>query len=117
MDYLTWLLYISLAFALAERLRPARRGQGPLRKQLLNDGFYLLRLYDGIAATFFAASLNAGVAVIAVSISSRARFGAADASKLTLPSLANHRTVYLVIALSGLTALGAQVVWTRSLAW
>ena len=78
-------------------------------------GFYLLRLYDGIAATFFAASLNAGVAVIALSISSRARFGAADASKLTLPSLANHRTVYLVIALSGLTALGAQVVWTRLL--
>ncbi len=78
-------------------------------------GFYLLRLYDGIAATFFAASLNVGVAVIAVSISSRARFGAADASKLTLPSLANHRTVYLVIALSGLTALGAQVVWTRLL--
>ncbi len=78
-------------------------------------GFYLLRLYDGIAATFFAVSLNAGVAAIAFSISSRARFRAPDASKLTLPSLAKHRTVYLVIALSGLTALGAQVVWTRLL--
>ena len=78
-------------------------------------GFYLLRLYDSIVATFFAASLNAGVAAIALLISSRARFRAADASKLTLPSLANHRTVYLVIALSGLTALGAQVVWTRLL--
>ena len=78
-------------------------------------GFYLLRLYDGTAATFFAASLNAGVAAIAFSVSSRARFRATDASKLELPSLARHRTVYLVIALSGLTALGAQVVWTRLL--
>jgi spermidine synthase len=78
-------------------------------------GFYLLRLYDSIAATFFAASLNAGVAAIALWVSSRARFRAADASKLELPSLTQHRTVYLVIALSGLTALGAQVVWTRLL--
>jgi spermidine synthase len=78
-------------------------------------GFYLLRLYDSIVATFFAAALNAGVAAIAISLSSRGHFRATDASKLTLPSLADHRTVYLVIALSGLTALGAQVVWTRLL--
>jgi spermidine synthase len=78
-------------------------------------GFYLLRVYDSIVATVFAVSLNAGVAAIALAISSRARFRAPDASKLTLPSLAEHRTVYLVIALSGLTALGAQVVWTRLL--
>ncbi|MFV1978324.1 MAG: SAM-dependent methyltransferase, partial [Myxococcota bacterium] len=78
-------------------------------------GFYLLRLYDSIAATFFAASLNVGVAAIALWVSSRARFHTAGASKLELPSLTKHRTVYLVIALSGLTALGAQVVWTRLL--
>jgi spermidine synthase len=78
-------------------------------------GFYLLRLYDSIVATFFAAALNVGVAAIAIYLSSRGHFRATDASKLTLPSLANHRTVYLVIALSGLTALGAQVVWTRLL--
>jgi spermidine synthase len=78
-------------------------------------GFYLLRLYDSIAATFFAASLNVGVAAIALWVSSRARFRTAGASKLAIPSLTKHRTVYLVIALSGLTALGAQVVWTRLL--
>ena len=34
-------------------------------------GFYLLRLYDSIVATLFAASLNAGVAAIALRFSSR----------------------------------------------
>jgi len=78
-------------------------------------GFYLLRLYDGIVATLFAVSLNAAVAAIALWLSSHARLRATDISKLTLPSFVDHRTVYLVIALSGLTALGAQVVWTRVL--
>ena len=78
-------------------------------------GFYLLRLYDGTVATLFAVSLNAGVAAVALSISSRDRFLTADTSKLAIPSLADHRIVYLVIALSGLTALGAQVIWTRLL--
>jgi spermidine synthase len=78
-------------------------------------GFYLLRLYDGIVATLFAVSLNVAVAATALWFSSRAGFRATDVSKLTLPSLIDHRTAYLVIALSGLTALGAQVVWTRVL--
>ncbi len=77
--------------------------------------FYLLRIYDSIVATLCAATLNAGVAAIALWLDSRARVRADDPSKLALPSLAKHRTVYLVIALSGLTALGAQVVWTRLL--
>ena len=78
-------------------------------------GFYLLRLYDGIVATLFAVSLNAAVAAAAWRISSRADLRATDVSKPTLPSWIEHRTVYLVIAWSGLTALGAQVVWTRVL--
>jgi len=78
-------------------------------------GFYLLRSYDGSVATLFAAALNASVAAVALSLSSRTDFRTADASKLALPSLSGHRIVYLVIALSGLTALGAQVVWTRLL--
>jgi sterol desaturase/sphingolipid hydroxylase (fatty acid hydroxylase superfamily) len=40
--YLTWLILISLLFAVAERLRPARRAQGALRPQLGNDLFYLI---------------------------------------------------------------------------
>ncbi len=41
-EYLPWLIGISLFFVVAERLRPARRGQGVLRPQLGNDLFYLL---------------------------------------------------------------------------
>ena len=78
-------------------------------------GFYLLRLYNDTVATLFAVSLNVGVAAVAYSIASRDRFRASDASKLALPSLADHRIIYWVIALSGLTALGAQVIWTRLL--
>ncbi|MCZ6596714.1 MAG: sterol desaturase family protein [Planctomycetota bacterium] len=42
MDYLPWLLGISLFFALAERLRPERRSQPLVRPQLANDLFYLV---------------------------------------------------------------------------
>lgn len=42
MSYLPWLLGISAAFVLLERLRPARPGQRALRPQLANDGFYLV---------------------------------------------------------------------------
>ncbi len=41
MNYWPWLLGISVAFALFERLRPARPGQPSLRPQLLNDLFYV----------------------------------------------------------------------------
>ncbi|MBW2541165.1 MAG: fused MFS/spermidine synthase [Deltaproteobacteria bacterium] len=78
-------------------------------------GFYLLRLYDGTVATWFAVSLNAGVAALAYAIAPRDGSRAREAPQLALPSLADHRIVYLVIGLSGLTALGAQVIWTRLL--
>lgn len=41
MSYWPWLAGISLAFALLERLRPARPDQGALRPQLANDLVYL----------------------------------------------------------------------------
>jgi len=41
MQYWQWLLAVSAAFALAERLHPARREQPVLRPQLANDLFYL----------------------------------------------------------------------------
>ena len=40
--YLYWLLGISLAFVVLERIRPARRAQGAVRPQLANDLFYLV---------------------------------------------------------------------------
>ncbi|MFT7679867.1 MAG: sterol desaturase/sphingolipid hydroxylase (fatty acid hydroxylase superfamily) [Planctomycetota bacterium] len=42
MNYLAWLIGISVAFALLERLLPARASQPSLRPQLGNDVFYLL---------------------------------------------------------------------------
>ncbi len=83
----------------------------------LGAGFYLLRVYDMAVSTYVAAVLNAGVALGALSL--------AAFSKQTLPRepllpQAKNRApgtplIYLAIALSGLTALGAEVVWTRLL--
>ena len=80
-------------------------------------GFYLLRLYDMATATFVAAAINALCATLAFLLAAFAPHQApaaptaADRAPLRLESVA----VYLTIAISGLTALGAQVVWTRLL--
>jgi spermidine synthase len=80
-------------------------------------GFYLLRLYDMATATFVAAAINALCAALAFLLAAFAPYRApaapapADRAPLRLESV----VVYLTIAMSGLTALGAQVVWTRLL--
>jgi spermidine synthase len=80
-------------------------------------GFYLLRLYDVATATFAAAAINALCATLAFLLAAFASYrapAAPDAARrapLRLESVA----VYLTIAMSGLTALGAQIVWTRLL--
>ena len=77
-------------------------------------GFYLLRVYDTVIAGAVAVALNAAVAVGAwVLARARAAPGAPDAPDAPdAPALA---PIYLVAALSGFTALGAEVVWTRQL--
>jgi spermidine synthase len=80
-------------------------------------GFYLLRVYDMPTATFVAVALNVIVALLALVIAARTPHSVIAAEpgvSLPLPR-AGARTVYVAIALSGLTALGAQVVWTRIL--
>ena len=80
-------------------------------------GFYLLRLYDMATATFVAAAINAVCATLALVLAAVAKYDAptkpapVDRAPLGL----NSAAVYLTIGLSGLTALGAQVVWTRLL--
>jgi len=54
-QYLHWLITLSVVFAALERLRPARRKQPVLRPQLGNDLFYLL--FNG----HFYAIVSAGV--------------------------------------------------------
>ena len=87
-------------------------------------GFYLLRVFNMTAATSVAVLLNAAVACISWSLArytpaqpaddaSHARDTAASAPD-TIPA-PGLWPVYLTIALSGASALGAEVVWTRLL--
>ena len=104
-------------------------------------GLYLLRVYDVSVATYWAVSLNASVAAIAFTMSrisgSRIRVSRMGVERLTVPhagstivaeracvanlNRAGHpssvdlRVTYLVIAISGMTALGAEIIWTRHL--
>jgi spermidine synthase len=78
-------------------------------------GFYLLRVFDMTITTFVAVALNMLVGVLALAIASRAPYQAPVANSASLASAPGSGIVYVTIALSGLTALAAQVVWTRVL--
>ncbi len=82
-------------------------------------GFYLLRVYDTATATYVAVALDVAVAAIALALAAGPARYAAQASPATNGSAgraAGAWAVYLAIALSGMAALGAEVVWTRLLA-
>jgi spermidine synthase len=80
----------------------------------LAAGFYLLRLYDMYFASYIAVGLNFLVALIA--LAALAVSGAPEEREEKQEAAgAEYREVYVVIALSGLCALGAEVVWTRLL--
>ena len=78
-------------------------------------GFYLLRVYDMPTATFVAFGFNLVVAGLALAIARVTPY--AESTEAAKPTLAapGARLVYVAIGLSGLTALGAEVVWTRVL--
>src|SRR5262245_27516113 len=84
-------------------------------------GFYLLPNYDMEVATYAAAAINAGVAAIALGVATvtgtRHETGDTRHEKENVSSVTSGMTwpVYVAIALSGLSALGAEVVWTRLL--
>ena len=81
-------------------------------------GFYLLRVHDMATATYVAVALNVTVAAIALALAAApARYEApADpATNGQRGHAAGAWAVYLAIALSGMSALGAEVVWTRLL--
>ena len=82
-------------------------------------GFYLLRVYDMVTATYVAAAINATVAWLSYRLSNRAGYEPtppAESSPRTAPrKRVAQGYVYLAIGFSGLTALGAEVVWTRLL--
>jgi spermidine synthase len=77
-------------------------------------GFYLLRVHDVAFATYIALSLNVLVAVAAILIAKRAPYEVVIHPK-PLERASGAWAVYVAIALSGMTALGAEVIWTRIL--
>jgi spermidine synthase len=108
-------------------------------------GFYLLRVHDMATATCVAASINLVVALLALALAGRTTLLATESDAVNVSAVvepnasdevcsrthqcsddrdaeedqrsvaARHWPVYVTIALSGLTALGAEVVWTRLL--
>jgi spermidine synthase len=80
-------------------------------------GFYLLRVTDMRVATFVAAGLNIGVAAASFVLRSKEPHSPTeDLPEFPAVRPAGIWPVYAAIALSGLCALGAEVVWTRLLA-
>jgi spermidine synthase len=96
----------------------------------LLTGFYLLRVYDVGAATWLAVAINAAVAATALVLArifhaqvaadvrrdEAGRAGPEGPRPASLrPRPFSTRAVYVAIALSGASALGAEVIWTRLL--
>ena len=80
-------------------------------------GFYLLRVYNMMTATFAAALINVAVSGASFLMAARTAPHAEseDQPDAAVPAPRNVWPVYLSIALSGATALGAEVIWTRLL--
>src|SRR6478735_1458342 len=80
-------------------------------------GFYLLRVHDTAFATFVAVALNFLVAGIALLVARAVPYEAQaeQSSGGTFATTPGAWAVYVTIGLSGLTALSAEVIWTRML--
>jgi spermidine synthase len=78
-------------------------------------GFYLLRVFDMAIASYVAVALNVTVALIGLALSKTTPHAAPEAEKGEVRRSEGARTVYVAIAISGFTALAAQVLWTRLL--
>jgi spermidine synthase len=80
-------------------------------------GFFLLRLYDMPTATYTAVAVNTAVALVALAIASKSPWqtNEDETEKRPIKTVAGKAGVYIAIGLSGLGALGAEVIWTRLL--
>jgi len=80
-------------------------------------GFHLLRVHDLATATFWAASINLAVGAIGLALATHAVHRAPAADRKQDPEVRTQgaRIVLVAIGLSGLSALGAEVIWTRLL--
>jgi len=84
-------------------------------------GFYLLRLYDTVVATFVAMAVNLAVAAASYLLALRVPAHSGEVSReaerepkpVSTAPAQSPWPVYISIGLSGASALGAEVVWTR----
>jgi spermidine synthase len=82
----------------------------------LLSGFYLLRVFDVAIATYVAFCMNLLVATGAILISRITSYNYVQpATESKKPYLLKMKIVYITIALSGMAALGSEVIWTRLL--
>jgi spermidine synthase len=84
----------------------------------LSAGFYLLRVYDIGVATYVGVVLNALVAALALMLARRMPSGASSkdtAQPQRVKAAPGSWAIYVAIALSGMTALSSEVIWTRIL--
>jgi spermidine synthase len=78
-------------------------------------GFYLLRVFDMGVATYVAVALNLTVATLGLALA-RATKHEPDTGPAAVAEVApGAGSVYVAIAISGMTALSAEVIWTRLL--
>jgi len=79
-------------------------------------GFFLLPKFDLSTAALTAVAINLIVAVLGLVLSTRAPYEGTSTNSVVTP-MGNEKAhgVYVAIAISGLTALGSEVVWTRLL--
>jgi spermidine synthase len=78
-------------------------------------GFYLLRVHDTATATAAAVVLNLIVSGLALVLAKTTRYEPVAEVALTRPAASGIPAAYITIALSGFTALAAEVIWTRIL--
>jgi len=83
----------------------------------LGAGFYLLRVHDAATATYAAAALNTATALGALVLAFVVRREAEPADVPRPFRVAGAAwPIYVTVGLSGMTALTAEVLWTRHLA-
>ena len=83
-------------------------------------GFYLLRVHDMVVATLVAAAINFIVGGLGLWLARRTEHRAAAAPAIATDATAPLRApgatlAYITIAISGATALAAEVIWARLL--
>jgi spermidine synthase len=79
-------------------------------------GFYLLRVYDMPTATFVAAAINLLTAAVSFVLAARTLAVIRPEDRaVRYTRVPGVWAIYAAIAISGFTALGAEIVWTRLL--